>query len=121
MQQYIGTKIIKAEPCQAWKQSGEWCIGAEGYKVEYDDGYVSWSPKDQFEKAYRLTSGMPFGLAVEAMKKGLKVARAGWFGCLIIKAENQVYGFVFVTKDNQHQIWLTYELDLLADDWMIVD
>ena len=25
----------------------------EGYKVVYEDGYTSWSPKDVFEKAYR--------------------------------------------------------------------
>ena len=24
----------------------------EGYKVKYPDGYISWSPKDVFEKAY---------------------------------------------------------------------
>ena len=25
----------------------------EGYKVVYEDGYTSWSPKDVFEKAYK--------------------------------------------------------------------
>ena len=61
-----------------------------GYLVEYLDGgkandsrhvgYISWSPKKQFDEAYRETSGMPFGLALEAMKKGHRVARAGWNG-----------------------------------------
>ena len=44
MKQYIGTKVIKAEP--------EMEEGVEGYKVVYEDGYVSWAPKDVFEKAY---------------------------------------------------------------------
>ena len=26
----------------------------EGYKVVYEDGYESWSPKDVFEKAYHV-------------------------------------------------------------------
>ena len=28
----------------------------DGYKVMYPDGYISWSPKTQFEEAYRLIS-----------------------------------------------------------------
>lgn len=52
MKNYIGTKIIEAEPCAAWKNSGEHKIGDPGYKVRYEDGYESWSPKDVFEKAY---------------------------------------------------------------------
>lgn len=45
MQNYIGVKIVKAEP-----QEKE---GQPGYKVKYSDGYVSWSPKETFEKSYR--------------------------------------------------------------------
>jgi len=62
----------------------------EGYLVEYLDGgkantpqysgYVSWSPKDVFEKAYRRIDGLTFGLAIEALKQGKKVARKGWNG-----------------------------------------
>lgn len=44
MKQYIGTKLIEAEPAERY--------GREGYKVLYPDGYESWSPKDVFEKAY---------------------------------------------------------------------
>jgi hypothetical protein len=60
----------------------------EGYLVEYQDGgkanderhkgYISWSPKDVFEKSYRETNGLNFGLAVEALKMGKRVCRAGW-------------------------------------------
>lgn len=45
MKNYIGVKIVKAEP--------EEREGKAGYKVRYEDGYISWSPKDVFEKAYR--------------------------------------------------------------------
>lgn len=52
MKQYIGTKLIEAEPCAAWKDMGENKVGDPGYKVKYKDGYASWSPKEIFEKAY---------------------------------------------------------------------
>lgn len=52
MKQYIGTKMIEAEPCKAWKAINGHRIGEDGYKVRYADGYESWSPKDVFEKAY---------------------------------------------------------------------
>ena len=42
---YIGSKIIRA--VAALKD------GKDGYTVIYPDGYVSWSPKDVFENAYR--------------------------------------------------------------------
>jgi len=59
MKAFIGAKIILAEPMDelAYHQSrGQEFKGAEnraGYKVVYPDGYVSWSPKETFETAYR--------------------------------------------------------------------
>ena len=98
MKQYIGTKIIQAEPANRfWFENGEKMVvpdsedtpnrvreataGEKGYKVVYPpDGYESWSPKDVFEAAYRATDGMSFGLAIEAAKMGKRIARAGWNG-----------------------------------------
>ena len=42
---YIGTKIINALPSAR--------DGQPGYTVFYPDGYISWSPKETFEAAYR--------------------------------------------------------------------
>ena len=57
MKRYIGTKIIDAEPMTeqeflASQGAGNNQENRPGYKVIYPDGYVSWSPKDVFEKAY---------------------------------------------------------------------
>jgi len=52
MSKYVGCKMVEAEPCKAWKDMGAHKVGEDGYKVTYPDGYVSWSPKDVFEKAY---------------------------------------------------------------------
>jgi hypothetical protein len=57
---YIGTKVIRAEPMsnEDWLRSqnrfneGDETLG-EGYKVQYEDGYLSWSPKEVFERCYR--------------------------------------------------------------------
>lgn len=51
-----------------------------GYYVAYHDGYESWSPTKAFEDGYHLIDGMTFGAALEALKLGSRVARAGWNG-----------------------------------------
>ena len=52
----------------------------DGYKVVYEGGYESWSPKDVFEKAYREVGSVNFGGAIELLKAGLAVRRRGWNG-----------------------------------------
>lgn len=60
MKTYIGTKIIQAEPAfridgKIYPESGpvpRSMNREEGYRVQYPDGYESWSPKDVFERAY---------------------------------------------------------------------
>lgn len=51
MKNYIGTKLIQAEPMVK--------DGKAGYKVVYADGYESWSPANVFEKAYMEVDGNP--------------------------------------------------------------
>ncbi|MEN6621969.1 MAG: hypothetical protein ABFD50_10515 [Smithella sp.] len=63
MKKYLGVKIVHAEPMSEFdflQMSGkaksiveQEFINREGYKVVYEDGYTSWSPKDVFEKAYK--------------------------------------------------------------------
>jgi hypothetical protein len=57
MKTYIGTKIVQAEP-----QTDS--TGREGYKVVYEDGYESWSPKDVFERCYREVTQDEYHLVV---------------------------------------------------------
>ena len=56
----------------------------EGYVITYRRGseneYVSWCPKAEFDAVSRPIDGMTFGMAIEAMKRGKKVARKGWNG-----------------------------------------
>ena len=149
MQQYIGTKIVEAAP--AVKKGGKvydltWPIPRSmepeepGYRVRYPDGYESWSPKDVFEEAYRPTDAMSFGLAIEAAKKGKRIARKGWNGKrqyvelapaisyaspigAVVNAEHDAIGnqaLAFVGTSGIQLGWLASQADMLADDWMIV-
>lgn len=142
MKTYIGTKIIQAEPQRREshdRRDPHFGI-SEGYKVVYPDGYVSWSPKAAFEEAYRETTGIPFGLAIEAMKKGHRIARQGWSSewCYLVPASSYpaqtaaakahfgdvvpYRAYVAIKKaDNTVAIYTPTQTDMLADDWAILD
>lgn len=59
---YVGTKHVEAEPMSMQEaydngllQAGKIPIeGKEGYMVKYNDGYISWSPKEVFDAAYEV-------------------------------------------------------------------
>lgn len=88
MEKYLGVKLIEAEVMNLgdYNKFKGWTIPEdenplrEGYLVKYNDDYVSWSPREAFEEAYRPIKGLNYGLAVEALKKGLCVTRKGWNG-----------------------------------------
>lgn len=155
MLRYIGTKIIHAEPISKigfLTQQGapdaecDAAAGQEGYKVVYEDGYTSWSPKAVFEAAYRRCDAMNFGLATEAAKMGKKVARAGWNGqgmyAVIMPgypdgvpcnaATAKTHGvpegtllkfrpyWQLYTAQGDIAMWAPSGSDSLANDWMIV-
>lgn len=166
-QRFIGTKTILAlamtrgdyNAYRGWNTPAEESCLDEGYLVEYLDGgkpnmpthagYVSWSPKEQFDAAYRPCDAMTFGLAIEAMKRGEKVARAGWNGkgmwiCLGVGHPSLPSGDFWnphtrafamdnggaapvlpyvIMKTAAGEIlmgWLASQSDMLAEDWQIV-
>ena len=131
MKRYIGTKIIHAVP-EKHSESGR-----EGYRVRYADGlvgYESWSPQEAFDDAYRECDAMTFGLALECLKKGMHVCRAGWNGkgmWLELQrpdAHSKMtlpYVFLNYPADAQNTPgarvpWLASQTDMLAEDWRIV-
>lgn len=158
MQRFIGTKIITAKPMnrREYNDYRNWPLppdedgNDDGYLVEYQDGgkpnhpnhsgYISWSPKEQFEKAYRPTNGLTFGLAIEALKACKRVARAGWNGKGMWLGLVKGYEYVptsvehmnaalgcmklpwicMKTADNCMVPWLASQTDVLAEDWVIV-
>ena len=93
-----------------------------------------------FEEAYRRTDAMTFGMAIEAARKGKRIARKGWNGKgqyvelatgisyvnptgEIINASHEVIGnraFAFVGTSGVQMGWLASQADMLAEDWVII-
>ena len=73
MKKYIGIKQVSATP--AWRIGGKVypkdgvvprvMNREDGYKVVYEDGYESWSPKEVFEKAYKSADTFADRLRIE--------------------------------------------------------
>ena len=149
MEKYIGVKMIEAEPMTrgAFNASkgvilllDDPCYNAPGYKVRYEDGYESWSPKEVFDAAYRRIDNMTFGLALEALKLGKKVCRAGWNGkgMFLLYVPSEKYGIIskiglgidkgnllpwigMKTADDKFVPWLASQTDMLSEDWQVVE
>ena len=154
MFRYIGTKIVNAAPLtrgeynalRGWETPADENPADAGYLVEYVEGgkpnhpkfegYISWSPADVFAKAYRPNPGMTFGQAIEALKAGGRVARAGWNGKgmwlkLVPESLADAVAFQYEalyaapwigmkTADQKFVPWLASQTDVLAEDWTVV-
>ena len=155
----IGTKAVNAKPMtrheyydfRGWQPPENENGADEGYLVEYQDGepntteykgYVSWSPKAQFDNAYQdVTKGVSFGHAIELLKGGYRVAREGWNGKKqyiqlasgisykaptgdIVNCEHDAIGnmaVAFVGTSGVQMGWLASQADMLAEDWIGLD
>lgn len=67
MKKYIGIKQVEAKTITRgdYNDYRGWTVPAnenpndEGYMVKYADDYVSWSPKETFEKSYHIVGVRP--------------------------------------------------------------
>jgi hypothetical protein len=159
---YVGTKAVDGTPMnradyntyRGWLLPEDEDGSDEGFLVEYADGgtknhpshkgYISWSPKDMFEKSYFKTGSMPFGTAISCLKKGMKVSRAGWNGkdmflflvpgstfkvnrapLMGIYPEGTEINYCphidMKTADGSVVPWLASQTDVLSEDWGVVD
>lgn len=133
MDKYLGVKIIEAEPMNKYEffmnVKGVDCKeeNQEGYKVVYPDGYVSWSPKDVFEEAYREISGLTFGLAEEAAKKGYGFRLPQWSKDVVIRIQKpdanskMTAPYMYVTSRFGLVPWNPTQIELLAENWEVVE
>lgn len=71
---------------------------------------------------------MTFGEAIEALKKGNKVFRAGWNGkgmsieLQVPDAHSKMtHPYIFINTPHGGRVpWVTSQMDVLAEDWMTV-
>ena len=129
---YIGTKKLKAVPMnkssynsyRGWTMPENEDGSEEGYLVEYLDGgkpndvrhegYISWSPKDVFEKAYKEDVEETFldRLIKEEKELGEKIV--GLAGALNKDNFNKVVGdYQFDLLGVQHSAMLAYRKVLI--------
>lgn len=152
---YVGTKQIEARPMArgAYNYYRGWPIPSDedpndnGYLIKYSDGYEHWSPEKQFDETYRPCDNMTFGIALEMLKKGFRVARKGWNGKGMFVVFQKGYpdgipcnkqtaeawgiseGDLFKCNpylqircvDGSHSMWVPSINDCLAEDWVIVE
>lgn len=149
MKKYVGTKQIEARPMtrgeyniyRGWQIPVDEDPNDKGYLVKYSDGYESWSPEKQFDEAYRPCDNMTFGITIEMIKKGFRVARKGWNGKKqyiqlataisyksmdgdVVNCEHESIGnkaIAFVGTSGVQMGWLASQADMLAEDWVIVE
>lgn len=160
MNHYITKLLARAMSRSEYCDYRGWQIPANenpndaGYLVEYLDdgkanderheGYISWSPASVFDAAYQLSDHLTFGHAVEYLKAGKRVARAGWNGkgmflflvagstftvnrppLLGIYPEGTSINYCphidMKTADNKVVPWFASQTDVLADDWHVIE
>lgn len=163
MQQFIGTKVVLAVPMTVGQAIREYGVrlspdpsgkdrqdDEQGYLVEYENRYRSWSPKDVFDAAYRPVEDMAFSQALEAVMIGRRVCRAYWLEWDMWIAASNTKSFDVQADDlwsphnktlamltggsvsvmptitmktgfnNVVMGWLPNHSDLFAKDWMIL-
>lgn len=154
MNHYIGLKEVHGTPMnradynilRGWDLPADENGEDDGYLVEYLDGgqanhtdyqgYISWSPKDVFERAYRQTEGLTFGFAIELLKQGHRLARKGWNGkgqwLFMIPGSHweTTRGLELLdgrpwigikTVDDCFMPWVASQSDMLCEDWRVCE
>lgn len=114
MNKYIGVRFVEAKPAPK--------AGYEGFFVHYPDGFSSWMPAHSFEAEFHPCQGLPFGFALEALKLGLPVYRAGWEARnqRLVSAVYEGRQGISVQKDGHSDTpWVPTQEDMMANDWCI--
>lgn len=87
MKKYLGVKIIQAEPMnkgeafnrdlvkvdtatELTEEQFEKLYKTDGYKVVYGDDYISWSPKEVFEIAYKEVGNFDYLKTIDVHPNG---------------------------------------------------
>jgi len=112
---YWGTKRVDAVFSPKVITDGSSPSEIAGYAVRYPDGYISWSPQDVFEAAYKPEEACNFSGALAAMKAGHSIMRPHW---RVTEAWVLVEGLI-LEKVSRWRIGAIKVPDMLAVDWII--
>ena len=145
-----GFEIVESSACVSAenydeKLGREICLGKIKDKVWFLLGFLLQTAVHGVKKAKteagRPAYAMTFSMAIEAAKKGKRIARKGWNGKgqyvelakaisyksptgAVMNAEHDAIGnqaLAFVGTSGVQMGWLASQADMLADDWEIVE
>ncbi|WP_367272274.1 Gp49 family protein [uncultured Dysosmobacter sp.] len=111
------------------------------YRMDTPCGFYGSDPANCFGEEQERRTGLTFGQAIEAAKRGAKIARKGWNGKnqhielasaisyrapdgTVVNAEHDAIGnraFAFCGTSGVQMGWLASQADMLAEDWEIVE
>lgn len=137
---YIGNKMIEAAPMTKFEYNklkdknipGD---DQDGYLVGYYESmnktdkvnYWSWSPKKQFEESYKEINGLNFGIAIELMKDGFKVKLPHWKDDVFLSIQKRddhskmTHDYIYVTSRFGLVPWVATQVEMLSNDWVLVE
>jgi len=139
MVQYAAFKQVIACPMK-WadardsyyvKLSREPSVDADGYLVQYRDGYLSWCPKAKFEFANVANGKFSFAHAMQILRTytGARAWLTSWngVGMYAYYADSFVYQgatlrgcFVLVRPNGTHQSgWIPSTYNMTTDEWFV--
>lgn len=145
MNKFIGTKRINAKPMdrldynifRGWDLPADENGDDEGYLVEYCDGgkpntesydgYVSWSPKEQFDNSYKESGALSFGDALVYLKQGKMVCLPHWTKDTFLSIQESTElskmtsSYIYVTSRFGLVPWVATQIEMLSENWMIID
>lgn len=130
LQTYIITKVVQAEPQDCPEGTYNSKAGDPGYKIVSEDGHVSWRSKETFERAYKELEGLTFGLAIEALRKGLKVRLPHWeegvylimYSFMKNEDSKDPYEVITIVGHAGRAQWMPdTQDDILSEKWKIID
>ena len=153
LQQYVGLKRINAAPLTEnnWLDANGRDTDPEddtkGYVIQYEDGYVSWSPAHVFEESYKRSGEMSYPMALfmlltqqqaksVVIKRPIYTARNEVIvlvsGAALAYGINNFYGdpnnepnpstdgfFTFNIQTGKTAPWFPTQEDQLANDWEV--
>lgn len=171
MKVYVGIKVVQAAPaktvngciwpedlplpvnpepvrghedeCCCRKPYADRCSIEEVYVYDGGNGYPVVVPKEEFEKEFFPAENLTFSVALDALKRGERIARKGWNGkgmyvflasevefhtmadiSEFAEKEDGVYTsdmMVLRTAQGTFQPgWLATQSDILAEDWYVL-
>ncbi|MFT3964139.1 DUF2829 domain-containing protein [Propionivibrio sp.] len=126
---------ISFKPTKLSGQPGGWPVGTNLLTAE--------QAKQMFEHVLQADIDMDFGMALDALKAGKKVCRAGWNGkgmwlqlvvphsnrppqaptAMVLSLPDDVDTLPWIgmkTADDKFVPWLASQTDMLSEDWMVV-